>query len=73
MGFVRLPEIRDYWSMEALFNFPYIRNIFSRDRFEDILHNLHLVNNIQRVHSDNLLFKIQLMINIVNKAFHQHW
>jgi hypothetical protein len=71
-GLVRLPEIRDYWSREDIFQNEFFRVNFSRDRFEEILRNLHLVDNTQRP-ENRPLFKIEPMLEIVNKAFVRHW
>ena len=45
MGVNRLPEIRDYWSMDTMLNNSFISSRITRKRFEEITRYLHFVNN----------------------------
>ena len=45
MGVNRLPEIRDYWSMDTMLNNSFISSHITRKRFEEITRYLHFVNN----------------------------
>jgi hypothetical protein len=73
MGLVQLPEIRDYWSTEPVLHASYIRQFFSRNRFEEILHNLHITDNNSPHAADRPLWKIESMLDQVNAAFRAHW
>jgi len=73
MGIIRLPEIRDYWSTDSVLNFPFFRSNFARDRFEDILRFLHVVDNQQAPHPRPTLYKIQPMIDLMLPTFKAHW
>ena len=42
MGLVKLSDIKDYWSTHYTLNFPFLRSIFSRDRFLQIYWMLHV-------------------------------
>ena len=45
MGINRLPEIRDYWAMDAKLHYSPIASRISRNRFEEITRYLHFVDN----------------------------
>ena len=45
MGINRLPELRDYWSQDPKLHNTFIASRITRDRFEEITHYLHFVNN----------------------------
>ena len=45
MGINRLPEIRDYWSVNENLRYAPIADRISRDRFEEITRYLHFVDN----------------------------
>ena len=47
-----LPQTRSYWDNHAFFGCPLIRAIMKRDRFEQILRNIHLVDN-ETIVTDN--------------------
>ena len=40
MGIINRPRLDDYWS-NSLFGNIFIKKIFKRDRFMEILHNIH--------------------------------
>lgn len=45
IGLKNEPALKDYWSTDAFFGCPIIKNIMSRDRFLSILRNIHLVDS----------------------------
>lgn len=46
MGIKKSPSYRDYWSSDPKLKDPFISNLMSRHRFDWILFNLHLNNNV---------------------------
>ena len=45
MGINKLPEIRDYWSVDTKLNNAYISSRITRKRFEEISRYIHFVDN----------------------------
>ena len=45
MGINKLPSVASYWEVEKYFGNDGIKNVMTRQRFQDILQNLHFVNN----------------------------
>ena len=45
MGVNRLPEIRDYWSLDPMLNNAFISSRITRKRFEEISRYIHFVDN----------------------------
>ena len=45
MGINKLPEIRDYWSLDPKFRYAPIADRITRDRFEEITRYRHFVDN----------------------------
>ena len=45
MGLVHKPTLEDYWSTDFVVRSSFHREIMSRNRFEDILRHLHVVDN----------------------------
>ena len=45
MGINRLPEIRDYWSVDMKLNNSYISSLITRKCFEEISRYIHFVDN----------------------------
>ena len=70
MGFVSLQSIRDYWSREPLLAHPWFGTVMSRNRFQQILRYLHMVDNSQAVPSSSRtydkLWKVRPLIEIIN-------
>ena len=74
MGIVKLPRVRDYWSQEPIFGeHPVITGAFARDRFFEILWNLHFNDNttaFPRGHDNyDKLHKIRPVINFLSCKF----
>ena len=69
MGVVQLPTLRSYWSTDPILGHPWFRTIMSRDRFMEIMHYFHLIDNATApCPSDpnyNKLWKIQPLISLL--------
>lgn len=63
MGLVKLPSIKDYWRVHALYGLPLARTVMPRNRFELILKFLHFDDNTD-VDPDDRLYKLR---NILEK------
>lgn len=63
MGTVRTNRVADYWKTSRTFNFPFIREQMSRDRFQAILRCIHFESKSTQ---DNKLAKVQLVIDHFN-------
>ena len=49
MGINRLPDIKDYWSVEEGLGNPLIQKTMTRLRFWEILQNMHFADNLQNL------------------------
>lgn len=66
MGQVKLPLLRDYWNTSGeLTETPIASKVMSRNRFENILANLHVADNDNSDKEDRL-YKISPLINAFN-------
>ncbi|VDL63154.1 unnamed protein product [Nippostrongylus brasiliensis] len=66
MGYVKLPELRNYWCTSGDFgDTPICAKYMSRFRFEEILSHIHLNDNSRNTHDDRL-FKARPVIEIFN-------
>ncbi|EFN69996.1 PiggyBac transposable element-derived protein 4, partial [Camponotus floridanus] len=45
MGHVRKGDLKDYWSTDPLLHTPIFRQTMTRDRYLQLLRNLHFQNN----------------------------
>lgn len=73
MGLVKLPTIQLYWTKDVLFAQSFPRTVMSRNRFEILLRMLHFADNEQISHPNNLLYKLQTLIDILNKNFKEYY
>lgn len=73
LGLVHKPELEEYWSKKSLTRTPFFGQFMSRDRFQAIWSNLHLVddtNNPPRGRpGHNPLAKLQPFIDMLNRNF----
>ncbi|CAJ0932854.1 unnamed protein product [Ranitomeya imitator] len=73
MGLLKKPEVRQYWSVDILFNTPVFRMVMVRTRFEAIHKFLHYSDNAQCPARDDpnfdRLFKVRPVIEHFNKKF----
>ena len=49
MDIHKLPQMRDYWSVDEVLGNTLIKKTMTRDRFLEILQNLHFVDNLQKL------------------------
>ena len=52
MGINKLPSVASYWEVEQYIGNDGIKNVMTRQRFQDILQNLHFANNEKDDKSD---------------------
>ena len=52
MGINKLPSVASYWGVEQYIGNDGIKNVMTRQRFQDILQNLHFANNEKDDKSD---------------------
>lgn len=69
-GYHTLPQERMYWSMDDDLGVPMVYNSMSRDRYLTIKRFLHVADN-SKLDSNDRMFKIRPMINILTKNFCQ--
>lgn len=67
MGLVRAPKIEHYWSKKEMYNYSFIRNHMSRDRFQLLLNMLHFNDN-EVIDRQNKLHKIQPLIDSFSQS-----
>lgn len=72
MSLIKLPNLRLYWSTDPAFRTPQIAEVMTRDRFEQILKNIHFSDNtksLPRNHVDyDRAIKIRPLINHINSV-----
>ena len=70
MGFHELPSWTDFWSCEPDLSVPFVSNALPRNRFAQILSNIH-VNDNAAIPNNNTdkLYKLRPMINQLNSNF----
>ena len=70
MGYHHLPSLRSYWSVDEDLSVPVISSTMSRNRFYQILSNLH-VNDSDQVPADikDKLYKLRPTTNKLNANF----
>ena len=74
MGYHKLPSLRSYWEIgNPSLAVSFIANVMTRNRFADILSNLHFSNNeesLPREHEDHdRAFKVRWLIDYLNEKF----
>ena len=67
MGVVRKPDIVDYWAQDQVMKTPFHGQFMTKDRFLNILSNLHLVDN--RDADGDRLYKVRPFINMLKENF----
>ena len=67
MGLHELPSLTGFWSCEADLSVPFVSNALPRNRFAQILSNIH-VNDNAAISNNNTdkLYKLRPMINQLN-------
>lgn len=70
MGFHKLPSWRHYWALDPAFSVQIVRDTMSRNRFDDILSNIHVNDNSTIPHDNrDKTWKLKPMIEDLNKKF----
>ena len=69
MGFHELPSWTDFWSCEPDLSVPFVSNALSRNRFAQILSNIHNKNAAIPNNNTDKLYKLRPMINQLNWNF----
>ena len=73
MGYHKLPTLRSYWETSASMTVSFIANVMTRERFKEILSNLHFSNNddsLPKDHPDyDRSFKVRWLIDYLNERF----
>ncbi|KAL2717491.1 hypothetical protein V1478_013191 [Vespula squamosa] len=73
MGLVNFPSIKLYWTKNVLFAQSFSSTVMSRDRFEILLRMLHFADNEQISDPNDLLYKLQTLIDMLNKNFKEYY
>ena len=71
MGLVHLPWYRDYWRKDE-FGQPFVRNAMSRNRWEEILRNLHFSNNLSQFAKEDKAWKVRSLIQHYNYVYQRY-
>jgi len=68
MGYHKLPAMRDYWSSDSDMGIEFVQKLMPRQRFEEILRNLHFTDN-ENANLEDRAYKIRSIINHFNESF----
>ena len=68
MPISKLPNVKCYWSVDSYLSNDGVRNAMGRNRFMNILQNLHFTDN-QTADKSGKAYKMRIVINHLNKAF----
>ena len=74
MGYHKPPNLRSYWETGSpSFSVNFVANVMARERFKEILGNLHFSNNEDVVPRDHpahdRAFKVRWLIDYLNERF----
>ena len=73
MGHHKLLKLTNYWKTTPSMTVSFIANIMTRERFKDILSNLHFSNNndaLPKDHPDHdIVFKVKWLNDYLNYGF----
>ena len=74
IGYHKLPNLRSYWETGSLsLSVNFVANVMTRERFKEILGNLHFSNNEDVVPRDHpahdRAFKVRCLIDYLNERF----
>ena len=73
MGITKKPSYRDYWSSSIQMRDPYISSSMSRDRFDWLLSNLHVNDNLVQPKKGEVgfdkLYKLRPLIDILSETY----
>ena len=65
MAVNQLPSIKMYWDCDQFIGNVGIQNIFTRTRYQEVLHNLHFAHNTEQDKTDKG-YKIRPIIDNLN-------
>lgn len=70
MGIYPKPDVKTFWTTEAMLETPFFHDMMPRDRFLQILRALHFFNNddLERGNED-LLYKLRPVVDTLNDRF----
>ena len=68
MSISKPPNVKCYWSVDSYLSNDGVRNAMTRNRFMNILQNLHFADN-QTADKSDKAYKMRFVINHLNKAF----
>ncbi|KAI5625325.1 hypothetical protein C0J50_15184 [Silurus asotus] len=76
MAMVKLPSIIDYWRQSSIFTIPFPATILSRDRYRNILWNVHMSHPDADKENDrksgtsehDRLFRVKLIMDTIRKT-----
>ena len=75
MGYHKVPSLRSFWDSSPSLSVPFIANVMTRERFKEILSNLHFSNNNEALPKDHpnhdRAFKVRWLIDYLNERFLQ--
>lgn len=71
MGIVHVPAYRDYFRTDEIGQL-FVRNAISRDRFQEILKNLHFNNNYAEQAKTDRAWKVRTLINHFNHVYQRY-
>lgn len=66
-GYHELPSERSYWSLDEDLGIPLVANCMSRNRFLEIKRNLHFVDNSLTGNSNDRMFKVRSLCELIQK------
>ena len=74
MGYHKLPNLQNYWERGSpSLSVNFVANVMVRERFKEILGNLHFSNNedvVPRDHSaHDMAFRVKWLIDYLNERF----
>jgi len=68
MGIIKKNCLEDYWSTDETISTSFFGKMMSKDRFLLILSNLHLVDNEENTHNDDL-YKVRPFLRMIQENF----
>ena len=68
MGLVRKPRMELYWSKKSMYDYPFVYQNMTRDRFFLLLKHMHFNDNTFLERS-NRLYKIEPVVKMLNENF----
>lgn len=72
MGYHKLPAMRDYWSSDPDMGIKFVQKLMPRQRFEEILTNLHFTDN-ENTNLVDRAYKIRSVMTHFNEAFEKRF